>query len=62
MPVPGELQAQVVPPKGHTLVFAGALKSCCSVQGPTRPSLVGIAARLLQKKGWAVGSGGCGVC
>lgn len=56
MPVPGELWAQVVPPKGHALVFAGALMSCCSVQGPTRPSLVGTAAHLLQKQGgpWAL--------
>lgn len=56
VPVPGELWAQVVPPKGHVLVFAGALMSCCSVQGPTRPSLVGTAARLLQKQGgpWAL--------
>lgn len=55
-PVLGELWAQVVPPKGHALAFAAALMSRCAVQVPTRPSLVGTVARLLQEQGQAAGS------
>ena len=61
-PVPGELWAQLVPAKGHALASAAALMSCCAVQVPTRPSLVGTVARLLQEQGRAAGSRSCGVC